>query len=230
MLHAMLRAAAGTRTYDAEVLADNPVAYWRLGDTAGPYVDEIGTADLIVSGNPNEGATGAINGDIDTAISFDGTDDFAQYDIAAWTGNFTVELWAKSNANGQTQYSSAFASASDTLINSFQIDLNGSNSWGFTGTDDGGTNVLSVVFGAAPTDAFVHLVAVCDGVDTSLYYNGAFVLSLTVSFTTGKFVNYIFGRNRSGNNYANAVIDEAAIYDFALSPARIEAHYNAGTA
>lgn len=62
-------AAAG---YAAEVLADNPVGYWRFEETSGStFADEISTNDGTVFGADLSAA-----GQVGSGISFDGTDDY----------------------------------------------------------------------------------------------------------------------------------------------------------
>ncbi|NOX55975.1 MAG: tandem-95 repeat protein, partial [Planctomycetes bacterium] len=65
----------GRKSYSEIVLADGPLAYWRLGESSGPpFVDATGNGRNLtsVSGNPEYGQPGAIMGDPDTAIRFDG--------------------------------------------------------------------------------------------------------------------------------------------------------------
>src|SRR5438876_10051446 len=62
-------------SYRASVLADHPVAYWRLNETTGAVMADV-------SGNGNDGAyagavtvaqPGALASDADTAVGFDPT-------------------------------------------------------------------------------------------------------------------------------------------------------------
>jgi len=58
--------------YRELVLALNPVAYWRLGESAGTVaVDETGTQDGTYNGGITKGVTGALTDDADTAADFD---------------------------------------------------------------------------------------------------------------------------------------------------------------
>lgn len=62
--------------YQEVVLSRRPVAYWRLGDSAGqPAVDVTGNGHHgTYHGAPTFGQPGAIQGDPDTAVRFNGTD------------------------------------------------------------------------------------------------------------------------------------------------------------
>jgi hypothetical protein len=88
--------------YRDAVLAKNPVAYWRLGEAAGPTaVDETGNGyDGTYFGAPTYGQPGAIQGDPNTAVQFNGADyveipnsvNFSQ----PTSGNgLTVEVWMR---------------------------------------------------------------------------------------------------------------------------------------
>jgi hypothetical protein len=88
--------------YRAAVLAKNPVAYWRLGEAAGPTaVDETGNGhDGTYFGNPTLGQPGAIHGDSNTAVQFNGTNyveipDSADFSQPTSTNGLTVEAWMR---------------------------------------------------------------------------------------------------------------------------------------
>src|SRR5690348_5065061 len=72
--NATAASTAAAKTYSATVLADHPVAYWRMDDTTGSTMADI-------SGNANNGRyagiytlgqPGAIAGGGSTAVAFDG--------------------------------------------------------------------------------------------------------------------------------------------------------------
>jgi hypothetical protein len=66
---AVVDAAAGTSAYRALVMADAPIAYWRMGVKAGLFIPDetAGKNDLILQGTNayTLGAPGAIPGDDD---------------------------------------------------------------------------------------------------------------------------------------------------------------------
>lgn len=88
--------------YRAAVLAKNPVAYWRLGESDGTSAaDETGNGhDGTYVGNPVLGQQGAINGDPNTAVQFSGgsyveiptSADFSQQTSG---DGLTVEAWMR---------------------------------------------------------------------------------------------------------------------------------------
>ena len=66
-------------SYSSTVLADAPVAYWRLGESAGTaMVDSTANANSgTYQGGYTLGQPGAIAGDSDTAVTFGGQNGYA---------------------------------------------------------------------------------------------------------------------------------------------------------
>jgi hypothetical protein len=60
--------------YNATVTDLNPISYWRLGESAGPTATDSGSAgaDGTYVGGTTLSQPGAITGDADTAVYFDG--------------------------------------------------------------------------------------------------------------------------------------------------------------
>jgi YD repeat-containing protein len=63
--------------YRQAVLDDGPVAYWRLGETSGTNADDetANNNDGTYANSPTLDQAGAITGDPDGSVDFDGTDD-----------------------------------------------------------------------------------------------------------------------------------------------------------
>ena len=81
--------------YNAAVTGMNPISYWRLGESAGPTATDSGSAG--VDGTYNGGTfsqPGAITGDADTAVYFDGNDYVAiAHDPAYLVDEGAIQLW-----------------------------------------------------------------------------------------------------------------------------------------
>ncbi len=84
------------------VLSRNPVAYWRLGETAGPTAhDETHNGhDGTYVGNPTFGQPGAIQGDPDSAVQFHGADyveipDSIDFSQSTSQQGLTIEVWLR---------------------------------------------------------------------------------------------------------------------------------------
>jgi len=243
MLHAMLRAAAGRGSYPGTVLADNPVAYWRLGEASGTTaVDEVGSNDGTYINSPTLGVTGAIAGDTDTAVDFDGSNEYVTAGDVLDPGltDRTLEAWfkiaslpssvafvmSKAYAGGGAGRYTAGRIDPTTGICSARLEVSGS--YVVVGSS------ASVVDGE-----WHHLVAVFDrSANLDLYLDGVLEASGDISAasatdfdTTWPFLiaAYADSDGVTPAYFFPGTIDEVAVYDTALSPARIEAHYNAGT-
>jgi hypothetical protein len=88
--------------YREAVLAKNPVAYWRLGEATGQNaLDETGNGhDGVYFGAPTYGQPGAINGDPNTAVQFNGGDyveisDSVDFSQPTSSSGLTVEVWMR---------------------------------------------------------------------------------------------------------------------------------------
>ncbi len=100
MADSVIRIVSGG--YDDVVLADSPVAYWRLSETEGSIAANRmapGTPDGIINGAIGYGQLGLLANGPDTALLFDGTQTISIADsllINTYSGNATaktIELW-----------------------------------------------------------------------------------------------------------------------------------------
>jgi hypothetical protein len=225
--------------YANVVLADNPASYWRLGETGSSGT--AGAAAGAPTGNyvnsPIIGVGGAV-GDLNTSVVLDGSNDFINfgniYDFTA-TAGFTAEAWVRPTVNASTE-TSGF-SVFDTNSAS-----NGTGGWTLrytcaTCTPLGrllGARGVSVQSGTTLQDyQWYHVALTYDGADLRLYVNGALeATQATTAAVAGGTDPFVIGRHYStdtlGLVYLKARVDEAAIYNVALGPARIQAHYAAG--
>lgn len=125
--------------YRAEVMADSPVGYWRLGESTGTTAaDETSNNDAgSYLGGIALGAPGALVGDLNTAPSFDGVNDQINMGNPAsgifkfGTSNFTVEAWLKTPVMGSKL-------TDDMPIVAKQSPVTTNPSWEVTFTDDTG--------------------------------------------------------------------------------------------
>ena len=100
---------AGNPTSDYANLVGQQGAstYWRLGEAAGvtSAYDWAGYNDGVVASGVSRGAVGAINGDADTASTFDGTaNGLVSAPIASIGSNtFTTEAWVNTTSTSRRQ-------------------------------------------------------------------------------------------------------------------------------
>ena len=220
-------------TYTSEVLADSPVAYWRLGEASGTTaVDETGSHNGTYVGSPTLGATGLLAGDTDTSVTFNGTSQYV--DIPA-AGAFTVgqpftlealvEVAADSTDRGiigngysNTGYHLRILANNRLRMILFQ------DGTAYTFSDS--TTVLSA--------GVHHLVGTWDGAGVPKVYvdgvdvSGARVAAGTIASIASGY-NLRVGHLPGAPGGWNRRLDEAAIYDRALTATEVQAHYDVGT-
>lgn len=223
-------------TYSAAVLADAPVAYYRLGESSGLIAEDSSgnNRDGSNLGTPTLGATGLLVDDADTSYSFDGVDDRVSIADAAWQDVTFISVECLISPGDLVGFQSFVdrdnngpGAATDRA---FQFRLNATKVefliWNTAGS-------LSTLLGNTVLVAnnTYHVVATWDGVTSKIYVNG--VLDNSVAFAgvgvrpiTGPL---LIGANQSANPFAQPFfgeIDEVAYYDYALTLAQIETHYN----
>ena len=209
------------------MLADAPVAYWRLGEASGTTLaDSSGHARTgTASGGVTLGVPGALGGDADTAVAFDGSTGRVSVADAAplrLNGAFTVEFFAKLTSFANTWPGLLKKGSSSTAggwLVWYQSDgtvwfkRNG-RAWG-TGP------------GALRSDRYRHFAVTYDGGTIRWYVDGALLTSKAASLPTSTGTDpLVIGR---GDNYGRQALDEVALYPTALPASRIQAHHQAAT-
>jgi hypothetical protein len=221
-------------SYLSEVLADNPLCYYRFNELTG-----LLAADS--SGNGRDGAyqpsgitlgvTGATNiSDSGKAVTF--TDPASYMDsgldgvLSPGTGDFTIECWIKRTL--PDLIASIVGKAPVGAGNSIEVALDNLGKINFNlngGTLSGGVTVSD--------NAFHHIVALRNGGVTRIYVDGALDQSGSISGAISPSATMLVGRKNKDDilltGFATGTIDEVAWYGTALSLARIQAHFTAAT-
>jgi hypothetical protein len=215
---------AGATAYRAAVLADGPLGYWRLGASAlsEGAMDETKNAHAgVLSSGLSLGLPGAIAGDPDTAVGFRASG--GQVTIGdlfrfAGTAAFSIEAWVQPAPTGAYLAVLARHAGPDGYV--LFIDPGGKVSFERQGTS---------VFGPRlDTAAFSHVVTTYDGTSLRLYIDGVSADGPTPSGSiTGSASSFLLGNDNDGDLF-KGVLDEVAVYDHALTEARIAAHYGIG--
>jgi hypothetical protein len=225
------------KSYRDEVLADNPVAYWRLGETSGTTaVDEMGMYDGTYVGSPTLGQAGAVG----PAPVFDGVDDEVSLLPFGISGNTprTIEAWIKPGSAAGIRCIVYTGSTGSGARARFSVYFNvqvANNIYLLTDSADYHTSANSIT-----RDVWSHLAVSYDGsgitsgVGSSIkiYINGSSMSLTRLGTSTGDLVTPSAGGSigrdlSSAGRFFEGSIDEVAIYNTALSAARIAAHYDA---
>jgi hypothetical protein len=226
-------------SYKDVVLADAPVAYWRLGETAGTTLaDSSGHGlSLAVHASPELGAPGALYCDPDKAIRFVSaaggwagrgttaalepktaisielwmlqTGTTSEYEKPLWYGDASAIPWGSWGLQREATAQTEFA---------FLVNLGGTASW-----------VHSLAF--TKKDTWYHVVLTYDGAWQRFFVNGANTAEKAATGTityNNKGQAFAIGACDLPWAFLTGSVDEVAIYDKALTEQRVLAHYMAG--
>lgn len=224
-------------SYSSEVLADSPLAYYRLGESSGTTMaDSSGNGrNGSYVGGPTLGATGLLTGDADTAVDFPAN--AAKHGLiadAAWMDSSQITITALIKADAiPTTYAIVDRDGNPDRVFQFYVLSNGHVRvivW-----NQAGSLGIAESSGSIPTGATRHVGFTWDGTTIRIYINGAADGTASLSGTSLKVANQpiVIGAGYQGSGGVgttfDGVIDEVAIYGTALSAARILAQYTAAT-
>src|SRR6266508_181970 len=202
-------AHADNGAYRGVVMADAPVAYWRLGEASGTAaVDQTGTNPGIYSGGVTRAQAGALVGDADTAVRLDGSSGYiAVRDSASLAvgDEFSLEVWVKRASFGSDQR--IFHKGTGWAVLQFTED----NTIRFAKSGSG--DITHSTQAVTDTTSWHHIVATKDGASVHLYLDGEEVTGSVVAQTIENTTSLLdIGRDLSGVQELNASADEAALY------------------
>jgi hypothetical protein len=226
--------------YPGAVMGDSPVAYWRLDESSGSaMIDLYNLNNGIYSGAVTQATTGLIFGGADASATFNsgvtinGTAT-VPFNASLNPNTFTVEFWANpltTTVGGQyvVALQDRAAPGSPRRGYAVQFDNITSYSWDFTI----GTNATLFTSISSPPPRvkagnLYHVVASYDGTTARLYVNGSLVNSLATTYQPATTPVDLTIASRNGNNFTRAVLDDVALYNYALSPAQVATHYSLG--
>lgn len=222
--------------YTTTILKKLPLAYYRLGESSGTSVSDASGNNYTggIHGGVTLGLPGAIKRDANTSVQFDGSSGYISLPSALTlpTSHFSIEFWM--NISSRTALANYPCVVSQ---DNAQSNLVGFNVGLFpAGTD--GTFFNLAVGGvwkqATSSTIFVvgtwyHMVYTFDGTTMVISTNGVQAASLSASGAMSASSNVItIGNLLSGDFYAG-MVDEVALYGFALTSSQIAENYSAGT-
>jgi hypothetical protein len=235
-------------TYSSTVLADSPIAYWRLGESSGTSAVAAVGPNGTYQNSPTLGVAGFLTGDSNTAVTFARASAqgvgistgmpagvAAGYSVEMWTNMAAISvdgqehtLWSADQinvgANIQLRYR-YFSGPDDYLLY-----------WWFWDGTQRTVNVANFLTSNALGGGRHHLVVTHDfaGKSAKVYVDGA--LNTTTSLAAFGTVSTLAANASSriagymGNDLTNAsgTLDEVAIYNAVLTLGQVSAHYTAG--
>jgi hypothetical protein len=220
--------------YRSAVLADRPVAYWRLDEATGTMTahDQTGHGhDGTYSTSCTLGAAGALLNDSNTAVGLDGTAASvtvtppAQLDFPGHTP-FSVEGWLKPARVGDKYHHAINHESQLGVREGYAILIEApAGTLDFERFVDGQG---MTVHGPVPNEnQWYYAVGTYDTGTLTLYVNGAVVAAQADGRAGNPLADALYIGSGETEKFFNGAIDEVAIYDTALSQAKIEAHYRA---
>jgi chitodextrinase len=171
------------------------------------------------------GATWSPIGKFGHALSFDGVNDWVTIADAGsldLTAGMTLEAWVRPAALGTSYRTVLMKEQAGSMV----YDLYANRNTGVSSAEAYITGKSRQVNGSTgiPLNAWTHLAVTYDGTDLRLYMNGtqAGVTNFPGAITTSNGVLRI-GGNATWGEYFSGLIDEARIYNRALTPTEIQA-------
>jgi hypothetical protein len=226
-------AEAGT-SYSVTVLADSPLAYWRVDEMSGSTAhDSSGHGnDATYIGSLVYGVAGATP-DGDTAVTLDGTSGALQAGTVfsfAGQASMSLEVWVMPKAS-MVQYAPVACNMDQSVKAGYLLwvrapstgSTSGFERWIASSTT--GDKVLTST--AISSTAWHHLVATYDGTNERLYLDGVLQAATASSLQLATNGPLYFGRNIYDGAFYGGGLDEVAVYDHALAGNRVLAHYQA---
>jgi hypothetical protein len=225
-----LASATPTPSYRESVLADHPVAYWPMDETAG-------TAMTDATSNHNDGSyQGAVKlaqpGPMSGAVALDGKGTWAAVPDAAslHLDAVTLELWVKKRTDSEYGGYLTKNVVSGGGLGSGWFQLLNSHHDGrleFRVTADYATLTSTQIL--AP-NAWYYVVATYDGTTARLFINGKLDSSASVAATAKQTADPVLIGRRADGLFNDTQVSQVAIYPTALPAERIAAHWHSATA
>jgi hypothetical protein len=231
--------ARNTTQYSQVILSDQPAGYWTLDEAAGTSAaDATGTDNATYTNGPVLNQTSRVK-DANTAVSFDGSNDRIAagdlYDFGG-TGAFTVEAWVRPTA--ATASWRPIVSKQENASNNpgWVIQLRPSsqspaNSIKFQRKNAAGTIEAASSTTALAAGTWYHVVGTYDGTTLKVYVNGSLEGSGASAIV---LPDHTRGLRIGGAAYNDTIdsfgglIDEVAMYSYALSATQVSEHWIAG--
>lgn len=225
---------APANDYETAIVADKPEAWFRLNESSGTTMyDSMGRHDGVytnLSGSPvTFGAAGAIVGNSDKAVTFDGTS--ASYGVVPYSSalnntTLTIEAWVKTTDTSVTRCA---VSSRSSVPQGYWLYSYPVGSWS-GGVSQSGNNYYvpsETASAAIVSGEWKHVVMVYD-TSLKVYINGQWDGNGYVDFERNVSAPFIIGgRGGSTVDYLmNGQVDEVLVYTNGLTLAQVQSHYS----
>lgn len=225
---------APTDAYGAAVFADNPTLYYRLGESSGKTAADSGPMGSpgTYSGGVNQGATGALAADSNTAASFDGNDGLvASGQSFNNPQTYSMEVWFNTTTTRGGKLI-GFGNKATGLSNNYDRHIYMQDDGRLVfGTYTGNTNLITS--SDTYNDGKWHQVLAAQSDQGMVLYVDGVQVGTNPQTGAQDYSGYwrIGGDNTWGSSsaYFAGTLDEAAVYPTAVTAARVAEHYRLAT-
>jgi len=214
--------------YSAAILALNPAAYWRLGESSGTaLVDETGTYPGTYHNSPTLGTPGLLVNDDNTAVSLNGTSQYIETTYGQGKqGTISISLIFDNlvstnpamNNNLFNSYEGTGSNLYMRLLTTGQLDVIRFN---------GGVVYSRITTAASYFSTKAHVVVTHEQEFGALrlYINGVLYGTDNSTVFIQNFANYYIGASpfhaTTPANLCQGIIDEVAVFESELTQADV---------
>lgn len=218
-------------TYAETIKCDGPIAYFRFEEANGTFVDDVNPSQPAVA---SADVVSVPEGAVERAASFaKGTANAEVGDHFAFAGKvpMSIELWAKSTS-GAGGAGPGFQSLISKRVpepqQGYSISIDGQDGR-LQFTRASATSQFRHAQALVNLETFRHVVGTFDGTTSILYVDGEV---MDVNDKAGELAlpatseSFRIGGGETSSNF-EGVLDELALYDKALTPTQVKAHFEA---
>jgi hypothetical protein len=218
-------------SYRTVVLADEPLAYWRVdaGSTEWITADESGNHfDADYSSNVMFGRGGAVANDDNAAVLLV-NERIVPPDLDVWGGDFTIEAWVAPHDASSTGGFFSILIWEEFNVNGFRYGWDNRFAPMFWTFQSGGDDTV-ISTSAMTVDIWHYVVLTKASTRVTIYLDGTEAVAADVaSYKVPAPDQDTRCWGSCQGLETNADFDELALYDHALSAAQVARHYDAGT-
>ncbi len=230
--------------YPNEVLADNPLVYYRLNDPVPAETAlNTGSAGAAANGSYLNGVLhrqpGALAGDGAAGAGFPGGGarvaiPFTPALNPPASSPFTIEAWVKPTIEGAGNAQCPLFNRHTAGNRQGWVFFQRTSGVGYNFrmyNQNGSTQSVDITGGTYTVGQWSHLVAVWNGTTATLYVNGVLAGTQTAGYvanTDAPLSIGAYGADNPGDNAFTGSVDDVAFYPSALSAATVLSHYTNG--
>jgi len=204
------------------------VGHWTLdtSDISGGMVNDISGNEL---GMTIQGSPQSVQGKVGQALSFDGSDDSLVHadDSLLDTNQMTFMVWIKPSVSMENTYKGVAAKAQEGKGWSWQLRYNSPGGYlGFQANDITEGSTWASLDQALTSNTWYFITCRFDGTHISIFLDGSEISSAPLSGITTTSADYFIGMEGWPTNRFQGEIDDARLYNYALTDSEIIDIYN----